>query len=295
MNLDYLKAFYLTVLTNSISKAAKELHLTQPALSMQIQALEKELDSKLLVRSNKGVELTEAGQIVFDYAKTILALNNNIQRDLKKLSGNGSPVMIGSCSSVGEYALPCSIFLFREKYPDIKVNLEIRNTREVINRLINHSIDIGIIQGRVINQQIKLIKLAPDEIFAVVSPKLFKKDEITIEELKKLPLIIREKGSGIREIVEKSLEGSNLNEFNIIGELNSMEAIKSSIIAGKGISFMSRLSINKELHTGVLKPVNIKGLSFKSNFYIAHLKDKTLTTNEQKFISFIKSNKRGFC
>ena len=114
MNLEYLQSFYVTVKSNSISKAAENLHLTQPGLSMQLKNLEKELGVTLLNRSNKGVEMTEEGKVVFDYAHTILDIKGNIERDLKSLHETVPTLIIGSCKSVGEYALPCSIYTFKK-------------------------------------------------------------------------------------------------------------------------------------------------------------------------------------
>ncbi len=122
MNLDYLRSFYITVQCNSISKAAKELHLTQPGLSMQIQNLEDEVGATLLIRSNKGVELTEEGRVVFEHAATMLSLENNIK--ILKIIEKSKTLSIVSCKSLGEYVLPCSIYTFKEIYTDVDVNLK---------------------------------------------------------------------------------------------------------------------------------------------------------------------------
>ncbi|WP_051403490.1 LysR family transcriptional regulator [Schnuerera ultunensis] len=121
MNLDYLKSFYVTVKCNSISKAAKQLHLTQPGLSMQIQNLEDEVGAKLLIRSNKGVELTEEGKIVFEHATTMLSIQKNIKRSIKDLEKSKKTLSIVACKSLGEYVLPCSLYTFKEIYTDVGV------------------------------------------------------------------------------------------------------------------------------------------------------------------------------
>lgn len=296
MNLQYLNAFYVTVKANSISKAAKLLHLTQPGLSMQIQALEKELQVDLLKRSNKGVELTEAGKIVYDYACIILSLQDNIERDLENLKQERNQLLLGSCKAIGEYALPCSIYVFKHDHDDIDVHMEITNTRTVVENLLNRTIHIGIVQGHVINSKLNLSKITSGKLLLVTSLPLMK-NTITIEELKKMPLIIREKGSGTREIIESALSSHQvkIDDLNILYELNSMEAIKSSVIAGKGLSFISELSIKRELRDGILKKIDIENLDLISEFYVAFRNDHTLLPHEEDFIRFIKSSKRGFC
>ncbi|EOC99561.1 LysR family transcriptional regulator [Caldisalinibacter kiritimatiensis] len=296
MNLQYLKAFYVTVKANSISKAAKLLHLTQPGLSMQIQSLEKELQVNLLNRSNKGVELTEAGRVVFDYANTILSLQENIERDLENLKTDKKYLHIGSCKIVGEYALPCSIYIYKHDNKDVDINVEISNSSQVVENLLDRTVNIGIIQGNVDNKKIVTEKIASDRILLVTSLPLMKTN-ITTDELRKLPIIFREEGSETRKAVINFLNqyDMDIDDLNIIYELNSMEAIKSSVLAGKGVSFIPELTIKKELKDGALTKIDIEGNSIACSYYIAYRKDHELSVYEKDFISFIKSSKRGFC
>lgn len=296
MNIDYLRAFYITVKSNSISKAAKILHVTQPGLSMQIQSLEKELGVSLLNRSNKGVNLTEAGQIVFDYADTILSLQGNIERDIENLKTHKKKLLIGSCKSIGEYALPCSIYIFKHENPDIDINLEISNTSNVVENILNKTVNIGIIQGETNHKDIICEKIVSNEMLLVTSLPLVK-DNINVEELKKLPLIFREEGSGAKEEVLNNLKekGLLLDDLNIIYELNSMEAIKTSVLSGKGISFIPELTIRRELRDEKLKSIEIDDFKVISDYHIIYRKNATLNPYEKEFINFLKSNKRGFC
>lgn len=181
MNLQYLNSFYVTVQLNSISKAAKKLHLTQPGLSMQIQSLENELGSTFLIRSNRGVELTEAGEILFEYANTILSMQNNIERDLKNLKSDKKELSIGSCKAIGEYALPCSIYIYKHDFKNVSINLKINNTEDVISELLDHTINIGIIHGDIKIDNIKTDKITTDRLLLVTSLPLVK-DTISLNE-----------------------------------------------------------------------------------------------------------------
>ena len=113
MNLQNLNVFYLTVKLKSITKAAEVLHFTQSGISLQIQSLEEELGETLLIRSNKGVELTEAGEVLFDYAGTILSIQDNIKRDFSNMRTKKKRLLLGACRAIGEYALPCSIYTYK--------------------------------------------------------------------------------------------------------------------------------------------------------------------------------------
>ncbi len=296
MNLQYLKAFYITVKLNSISKAAKELHLTQPGLSMQIQSLEKDLGVTLLTRSNRGVELTEAGDVVFDYAGTILSMQDNVERDLQNLKSNKKDLIIGSCKAVGEYALPCSIYVFKHDNLNIDINYTISNSDDVMKNLVDRTINIGIVHGSMNKRNIKLEKITSDRLLLVTSLPIMK-NKVTLNELKSLPLIFREEGSGTRDTILQHLLTKDIKQkdLNILYELNSMEAIKSSVISGKCISFIPELTIKRELKDGILREIEIEDLNIQSDFYIAYREDHQFTAFEGRFIDFIKSSKRGFC
>ncbi len=296
MNLQYLKSFYTTVKLNSISKAAIKLHLTQPGLSMQIQALEKELGSSLLIRSNKGVKLTDAGQIVFDYADTIISLQDNIEKDLENLLECNKVLSISSCRSIGEYALPCSIYLYKKNNEDVDINFDVNNSTKVIESLENRNSNIGIIQDINKKDNLDYHKIVSDKILLVGSSSV-NFDSISVEQLKDIPLITRENGSGLQAKVNKYLSKHKINEkdLDILYSLNSVEGIKSSVISGKGFAFLPHLTIRRALKDNLLKVIELEGIEMSSDYYIAYRKGYTLSSHEADFMKFIKSNKRGFC
>ncbi|MFZ7102344.1 MAG: LysR substrate-binding domain-containing protein [Peptococcaceae bacterium] len=297
MNLEYLKTFYLAVKSNSISKAAKILNMSQPGVSIQIQALERELNSKLLDRSNKGVELTEAGQIVYDYAISILSIQENIERQLDSYKKQKTELIVSSCTTVGSYALPCSLYIFKERFPNVNVLLDITNSCEVINHVLNGSARIGLIEGNFSHKNISKVKITTDTLKIAVSPARYTFNHLSVEDFLKLPFIIRENGSGTREVFASALEDHNIKpeDVNVVMELCSAEAIKSAVIAGKGISIFSDLAIKKELATGALKEVKLAGLSFQAEYSLVYNKNISLVGAEEDFYDFIMSAKRGFC
>lgn len=296
MNLQYLESFYFTAKYNSISKAAVALHLTQPGLSLQLKNLENEMGAKLLIRSNKGVKLTEEGRVVYNYAGTILSIKGNIKRDLKSLQENDPKLILGSCKAVGEYALPCSIYIFKKFYNEVDISVKLMNSTEVIEGLLDHTINIGIIQDNPRQEDIVTQTIISDEL-VLVGRNSGSKRVITLEELKKMPLILREKTSSTRYLIEKALQeqGVNIKQLNVIYDLNSPEAIKSSISAGDGFSFLPKLIIKKGLKEGSLEQIQVNNLKITFNYYMAFRKNYVFTEYEKNFVNFIHSNRRGFC
>ena len=296
MNLASLRSFYTTVKFNSISKAAKELHLTQPGLSMQLQSLENEIGAKLLNRSNRGVELTEEGSLVYEYASSMLSLEDNLQIALKNLKNKNSKLFISSCKSIGEHILPCSIYTFKEIHFNIDISMEIDNSSKVLENLMNHTTNIAIIQDMEVPDSISTIPIMSDKLI-LVGGKNTEKSSISLTELSSIPLILREEGSGILALLEKSLKENLLtfNNLNILISLNSLESIKSSVASGRGYSFLPESVVSHELRTGTLQKINIEELHIPFNYHIAFRKNYILTDYENKFLDFLTSKKRCFC
>ncbi|HJF36646.1 MAG TPA: LysR family transcriptional regulator, partial [Clostridium perfringens] len=168
MNLTYLRSFYTTVKCNSISKAAKQLHLTQPGVSMQIQKLENDINFKLLNRSNTGVSLTSAGEIIFEFAESMLSIEDNLQKKLDELKNINSKLIISCCKSLGEHVMPCSIYTFKEIHYKTDISMEIDNTSDILKKLTNHETNIGIIQGKPSDcKNLELIPLMTDNLVLV--------------------------------------------------------------------------------------------------------------------------------
>ena len=295
MEFQYLESFYTTVKYKSISKAAAALHLTQPGLSLQLKSLENEMGSQLLVRSNKGVRLTEEGKVVYNYAVTMLSLKGNVKRDLQSLQESSRKLLIGSCRSVGEYALPCSVYLFKKFYNDVEIQIKLMSSHDVIQRLMDHTINLGIVQDLPLPDEITTQTIMNDEL--VLVGKTSGQGEISLEELKRLPLILREEGSATRQLLQRALKekGLGVEQLNVIYNLESPGAIKSSISAGDGFSFLPRLILKKELKEGTLNPIKVQGLNVTFGYNIAYRKNVVLSTCEKDFADFIHSGRRGFC
>lgn len=296
MNLDYLKSFFVIVECNSISKAAKKLHLTQPGLSMQLQSLENEIGSKLLIRSNKGVKLTDEGQVVFEHASTMLSLESNIQNNIKNLQKRNNLLSICSCHSLGAYVLPCSIYTFKEINPNLKVSLEVCNTRDVIKKLMNHEANMGVLTSKYDVPNLSIYPLIDDNLVLVSNPNI-EYNQITLENMKKIPLIMQNENSSIQNILSTSLKEHNIscNDLNIVLTMNSSESIKSAITSGHGFAFLPAITVRRELRSASMKKINILDLNTNFKYYFAHRENYKFTKHEERFKKFLLSKKRCFC
>ncbi len=293
MNLDYLKSFFVIVESNSISKAARKLHLTQPGLSMQLQNLENEIGAKLLIRSNKGVKLTKEGKMVYEQAKNILTIEQNIRQNIKEIQSEKDILNVASCKSFGQYVLPNLIFRFRESHPDLQVNLNINSTCNIIKSFMSHETNIGIITDAHNYDDITSYPLMEDKLALLSS--VHGKDELTLDELREVPLIIRDDSSCTRLLLSDFIKpyGLDLNDLNIILSSNSLETIKSTIISGHGYSFLPKLFAIDELKMGTLKEVKVP-IDTSFSYHFASREDKYLSSYEQEFKEFILSDELKF-
>jgi len=310
VNITQLEAFTVVSKVKSISEAAQVLHLTQPALSLQMRNLENWLGVELLKRTHKGVELTPAGEVFEEYARAMLDLYRNLKKDLANLeSGAGRQLLVGASSTIGNYALPCSIATFREYAPDITITLRVSNSAAVIEDAKAKSIDLGFVDRWVHDQALLVEKIGETPVVVIASPetkldvpsdRLPSDHDLTVvplAELRSYPLLVREPGSGVRHMVETALAGmgEDLRGFPVVMGLNSWEAIKSAVAAGKGLAFVPYFSVRKEVYTGELSAYRVRELDLGCPFCLVRARESRTPPALQKFISFMRSPRRGFC
>lgn len=263
-----LQVFVTVAEKENFSRAAEELHMTQPAVSQYIQALERTVGTKLLDRSNRYVRLNKAGEIVYHHAKEILGLYTKIHYLIDDLTNNTSgPLSIGASYTFGEYVLPHIITKMLEQYPLIKPTITIGNTTEISELVLGHQLDVGIVEGHFADKNLKVEPFANDSMFVVASAKhrLASKGSVTISELEEETWIVRENGSGTREASEKLFKNGKITPKNTL-VFGSTQLIKESVEAGLGISLLSDWAIRKEISMGILKVINIKGISINREF-----------------------------
>ena len=227
---------FLTVAKHlSYTRAAKELYISQPAVSKNIQELEQELGARLFNRRGNRIELTPAGDKAYSYGTDIHRLMQNLKYELTEMNGSLSGTLyLGASSTIAQYLIPPVIARFKEQNPNINISLLSGNTSEINSYLNNDRIDLGITEGDRRLNNFSYLPFLEDEIAFVTRPEstISADDTLTIEELKETPLVIREAGSGTREVFEDTLEewDVKLADLNIVISLGSTESIKSFVL-----------------------------------------------------------------
>ncbi len=289
-----LKVFCTVAETKSFSKTSEIIHLTQPAVSLQIQALEEIYETRLFDRSSNTVTLTPAGEILYNYAKDILSLYASAEKELGTLTRvvKGG-ITIGASSTIGNYVLPRVIVDFRKKYPKIRAHLLVGNTRRIVEFLNEGTIDLGLVEGEVSRQKITVEKLLSDELVLIMSPKnaLAKRANIRISDIVKEPFILREEGSGTRQVLEKYLakHGIYPQNMKISLVLGSTESIKQAVEDGAGVSIVSRWAARKESRYGSLKIATFMEDRFLRDFTLIYTKNIFSSHIFVEFMNFLKN------
>ncbi|WP_284140773.1 LysR family transcriptional regulator [Virgibacillus sp. LDC-1] len=266
----HLLVFVTVVQNESFSKAAKELHMTQPAVSQYIRILEESLGARLLERTNKYVRLNKTGEIVFHHAKEIIGLYSKMQHLVEDVTNKPQgDITIGASYTFGEYVLPHILSVLQKKYPAIQPTVTIANTKTIAEHVESHQLDVGIVEGELTDKELIEEKLAEDYMVVVASQKhpLLEKEIVTSEALEKERWILREEGSGTRDASEKVFAQLEINPSKRI-HFSSTQPIKEAVEAGLGVSLLSKWAIQKELRNGDLKVLEIEGLPLTRQFSI---------------------------
>jgi DNA-binding transcriptional LysR family regulator len=288
-----LKVFCTVAETKSFSKASEIIRLTQPAVSLQIQALEEIYGTKLFNRSGCIITLTKAGEMLYKYAKEINELYTNAEKEIGGVTGQVKGVVsVGASSTIGNYVLPSVIAEFKRKYPKVGVHIHIGNTRHVIDYLNAANIDVGLVEGDVKKQRLSTEKLIPDEMVLIMSPAhpWAKKNNLSFLEIQKEPFILREEGSGTRQVIEKhfSKHGISPNAIKVAFVMGSTESIKSAVEEGLGLSVVSRWAVKKEVRYGSLKATTFKEQKILRDFSLLFRKPGNYSHALEKFLGFLK-------
>jgi DNA-binding transcriptional LysR family regulator len=269
--LDQLRILKAIAAEGSFKRAADSLYVSQPAVSLQVQNLERQLSVPLFDRGGRRAQLTEAGHLLLSYGDRILALCQETCRAIEDLQNlQGGTLIIGASQTTGTYLMPKLIGLFRQRYPDVNVQLHVHSTRRTCWSVVNGQVDLAIIGGEVpleLQPALETSLYAEDEL-ALILPMfhpLAQKSVIQREDLYKLSFIALDAQSTIRKVIDQILARGNIDArlLKIEMELNSIEAIKNAVQSGLGASFVSVSAIEKELKLGVLKRVSIENVVIK--------------------------------
>nr|UYC31266.1 lysR transcriptional regulator [Odontella aurita var. minima] len=254
----------------SFTRAAEVLFLSQPSLSKQIKTLESRLNISLINRENNIVSLTEAGKLFLQYSERILALCEESCRALNDLkSGDRGNLTVGASQTIGTYLMPRVLALFAQNHPQINIKVHVDSTRKIAKRVLEGDIDIAVVGGNVpeeLKKNLKVESFVDDDLILII-PKshpfaLKKKKKITKDDLYHLNFITLNSNSTIRKLIDNILVQNNIRtkQFNVIMQLNSIEAIKTAVSLGLGAAFVSSSAIEKEIELKTIEIITIEGI-----------------------------------
>jgi DNA-binding transcriptional LysR family regulator len=289
-----LKVFYTVAKRLSFTKAATDLFITQPAVTKHIKELEQYFKVQLFERRGNQIKLTKQGQLLLEYTEEVFRIYRKMEFELAAFSEHyKSQLHVGASSTVSQYVIPFTLAQFHKKYKDVAVKLMNGNTEQIEQALLSNDIDLGIIEGKSKNKGIKYTEFIKDEIVLIANADhpLVNKSQLSIKELKSVPMVIREAGSGTLDVIAHALKSLDLSfsQLNIEMELGSTEAIKTYLHNSNCVAFLSMHSVVNELANKSFRVIDVEGLSIVRYFHFIERQG----TSEQLahlFIHFARQN-----
>lgn len=278
MNFRHLHVFVTVVDSGSMSETARMLYMTQPAVSQTIAELEKEFRVKLFERLSKKLVQTEAGELLYYYAKKILQQVDEVEKALEDMANaKRGRLRIGASTTIGTYLLSDIIGDFKRLHQNSEFHFTIDNTGIIEDMIMQYNLDLGLVEGPVHAKELRVETFMEDELYLLCAPthhwiKAGRKT-ISLVEVRSEPMILREKGSGTREVVENLMAEHNLllNPSHI---LSNTEAIKKAVMSNLGVAFISKLAVREEMNMERLIKIDLEGIRVVRNLNIIYHKDK---------------------
>ncbi len=289
--LNQLQIFLKIVQTQSVTKAAEELHLTQPAVSIQLKNFQDQFEIPLTEVVGRKIHITDFGKEIAEAAENILnqvyAINYKTQAYKGQLTGK----LKISVVSTGKYLMPHFLADFMQEHMGIELLMDVTNKNKVVESLENNEVDFALVSILPTTMNIERLDLLPNELYLVGNTKhKFNKTNTSKELFKELPMIFREKGSGTRQTMENFIQKNNLLVLKKM-ELTSNEAVKQALLAGLGYSIMPLIGIRNEIHNGDLQIINVKGLPIKTTWSLIWMKGKKHSPVAASFLEYLKKEK----
>ncbi|MDA8083034.1 MAG: selenium metabolism-associated LysR family transcriptional regulator [Nitrospiraceae bacterium] len=288
-----MKLFCAVAETRSFSQTSRIVHLSQPAVSLQIQALEEFFETKLFDRSGGEITLTPAGELLYHQAKHILDHYNDIEKEMRKISGAiKGGFTLGASTSVGNHVLPKVIIAFKKQHPKVKISMMVGNTKRIEELLKAGFIDFGLVAGECMGGKLKRETIMSDDLTLIVSRDhpWAKKKVVSILDLSKEPFILREEGSGTRQTVEEyfARHGMSIHDMHIALTLGSTASIKEAVDAGVGVSIVSKWAVQRELADGRLKQLAFREGNIQRDLSLILPARRHLSHAMDEFIIFVR-------
>ena len=294
MNLDYLRTYLEVIKSGSFSEVAKKLAISQPAVSFQIQKLERELGVRLIDRTQKAIAMTAAGKRLLRFAESIIEEREHLRQDIEQLREEVSGDLIIAASTIpGEFLLPPLLAGFKALHPAVKAQVIISDSLGVVNEVRAGTYEVGFCGVAPQGHDLESFKLADDEIVLIVFPEhpLAKRGEVSLSELEDETFILREETSGTQQNLETLLSKAGLDLKKVAPNLvlSTTQAVVSAVEARAGIAFVSNRAIKKSLALNLVRQIRVNGLRLSRNFYCIYRKERIISRLLSEFIAFIRT------
>jgi DNA-binding transcriptional LysR family regulator len=298
MDTRQLAAFCAVVERKSFSQAAERLGVTQPAVSLQIRSLEQRLGRRLLDRSGRRVEPTEAGLRLYASAQRLLQAEEQL---LEELESDDEGVVtglleLGASTGPGGSVVPVLLCEFQERHPDVTVRLSVSDTQTVVARVADRELELGVVGAGRRHRGVTFEPFFFDEVVLAVPPSHpFAGKTVTLEQLRGEPLVVMQEGAGVRQVIEDELRktGARLRDLDVRLELGLQESVRSAVLAGHGVTFISRLAIESDLAAGLLATARVRGLDPVREIFLARATGRTETRAARAFLAFARERVPG--
>jgi DNA-binding transcriptional LysR family regulator len=298
MDTRQLAAFCAVVERKSFSQAAERLGVTQPAVSLQIRSLEQRLGRQLLDRSGRRVEPTEAGLRLYASAQRLLALEENLLEELAADDEGGitGTLELGASTGPGGTVVPLLLCEFQELHPEVGVRLTVSDTQTVVDRVAERTLELGIVGAGRRHRGVSFKPFFRDEVvLAVPAGHRFAGKTISLDDLRGEQLIVMQEGAGVRQVIEDELRDADvrLRDLDVKLELGLQESVRSAVLGGHGIAFISRLAIESDLEAGAVATARVRGLDPAREIFVARATGRSETRAARAFVAFAQDRLPG--
>lgn len=299
MHIDSLRYFVDVVQEKSISKVAQKMHISQSALSQHIQKIEEDFGHKLLLRSNKGVEVTEVGEIVLKYSNNILKNYEKMFSDINSFEQENNSIYINGTSALVAYSLPCVIYKIKKKFPDYNFQMNVSTVQQTITDIQNDICDFGFVDSKPDDKhELYSYVMGKEKVVLIAPPKYQIPDTIQLKDLMNLEMINCTMNTQTKDFLEKALNdiGKSFKDLKVIFNVDSISAVKSSVTNGHGVAFVPYEAIKHELYEKTVKIIQIEDTNLDYDIYLTSKKIPNLSKAAKETLEYlIEIGRKSFC
>jgi DNA-binding transcriptional LysR family regulator len=291
LNFHQLQIFYTVAQRRSITAAASEVHLTQPAVSLQVRALEKQLGLPLFERGGPKLRLTQAGEALYRCAVSVLHARDEALRSIAELGAvSKGKLILGANTTGGMYLLPRIVRAFKERYPETEIIFQIDFTERLYESTLQNVLDMAFVGGPTQDKRFGVDPICEDHIVLIVSPShpFASRRAVAVKDLKSEPCILPLQGSRTRQLVERKLKAAGV-ALHVVMQLPGTESVKKAVEANLGIGFVSVFAVDREVVLGVLKMIPVDRLDLRRDFELIYRKQKYFSPVAERFREFART------